>query len=325
LPLRRDVLRTWLAESGLDHREDSSNADLDFARNRLRRELLPAIESSAGPGAIENLFAFARAVADLEGALEHATAHLSWSALPHAGARGASLAARGGCLLRGALMELSPALRKRTLARLLLAASAHAPGRALLETLMQDLQHGRCTRHALPGGWSLHLRSAELVLAPPPESRVELTELRDGPACGLPFPPATSQRGLSEFHLPLPGLVRLDDGRRLSAQVLRPSAPRAVPRSECAVELDLAAIDDPRALRVRFLKPGDRFHALGAPGSRALVRFLADRGIPRSDRPRVPLVTCGDTILWVAGVRPADGPRVTEKTTQRLRLELDAG
>jgi len=319
LPLRRELLRSWLAEAGLEHREDSSNADLNFARNRVRRELLPAIESSAGPMAIENLFAFARAVAELEGALEQATAHLGWRATPHADARGAQAGRRGGRLSRGALMELSPALRKRTLARLLCAGSAHAPSRALLEALASDLHLGRCTRHALPGGWSLQLRSAELVLEPP---REQPPELRDGPACGLPFPPAA--RGAGEYHLPLPGLVHLEDGRRLSAQVLRPSAPREVPRGECRVELDLEAIEDPRALRVRFPRPGDRFHALGAPGSRALVRFLADRGIPRGDRVKVPLVTCGPTILWVAGVRPADAPRVRPGTTQRLRLELDA-
>ena len=321
LSLRKDQLRSWLAESGLAHREDSSNADLDFARNRLRRELLPAIEHAAGPGAIENLFAFARAVADLESALEHATAHLGWTPMPRANARGAVGRQRGGCLPRGDLMLLTPALRKRALARLLLVGTAQAPGRALLDALSDDLQLGRCTRHALPGAWSLQLRSGELVLEPP---REEAPTLRDGPACGLPFPPTEAPRGQLEYHLPLPGIVHLADGRRLSAHVLRPSVPRAVPRSECEVELDLAAIADPASLRVRFARPGDRFHALGAPGSRALVRFLADSGIPRGDRPHVPLVTCGSTILWVAGVRPADGPRVTPQTTQRLRLELDA-
>jgi tRNA(Ile)-lysidine synthase len=321
ISLRKGELRAWLAESGLEAREDSSNADLRFARNRVRRELLPAIESAAGPGAIENLFAFARAVQGLESALQDATAHLSWTALPHANARGSQGPLSGGRLPRGALMALSPVVRKRAMARMLLAGTAQAPGRALLDELALDLQDGRCTRRALPGGWSLHLRAAELVLQPPREAAPSLP---DGPACGLPFPRSEAELAPREYHLPLPGMVRLEDGRRLSAQVLRPSAARAVPRNECEVELDLASIAAPRELRVRFPRAGDRFHAFGAPGSKALSRFLADCGIPRGDRPHVPLVVSGSSIHWVAGVRPAEGSKVTPSTVQRLRLELDA-
>ncbi|HUR26718.1 MAG TPA: tRNA lysidine(34) synthetase TilS [Planctomycetota bacterium] len=317
LGLRKDDLRAWLAESGLAHREDSSNADLRFARNRVRRELLPAIEHAAGPGAIDNLFAFARAVQGLESALEHATAHLSWSDLPHANARGTSNAT-GGRLPRGPLMALPPALRKRALARVLLSGTAHAPGRALLEALLADLQEGRCTRHALPGGWSLQLRSAELVLEAPEEDPAGAS---DGPA--LPFPPSVEDPRRREFRLPLPGIVRLEDGRQLSAQISKRSA--AFPKGECAVELDLARIASPRELRVRFPRAGDRFHALGAPGSKALSRFLADRGIPRGQRAHVPLVTSGPDIVWVAGVRPAEGSKVNPSTQLCLRLELDAG
>ncbi len=320
--LRKAQLTEWLAQSGMQHREDSSNSDLDFARNRVRRQLLPAIENVAGSAAIENLFAFAHAVSDLERTLEHATAHLQWTPIPHANARGGHTHQGGGLVSRGALMALSPALRKCAVARLLLSGTLIAPGRALLDSIAADLREGRVARRDLSAGWSLHLRGAELVLLPP---RHPAAENPPAPASELPFPPSELRPGEHEYHLSLPGLVRLGDGRKLSAQVLRPSAPRAVPRNECTVELDLGAVADPRVLRVRFPRPGDRFHALGAPGSKSLARFLADRGIPRGDRPHVPLVTCGPEILWVAGVRPADGPKVGPKTLQRLRLELELG
>jgi tRNA(Ile)-lysidine synthase len=98
-----------------------------------------------------------------------------------------------------------------------------------------------------------------------------------------------------------------------------------VPTGDCTAELDLDRIPDRGALRVRFPRPGDRFHPLGAPGSKSLARFLAESGIPRGDRPHVPLVTSGAEILWVAGIRPAQHARVRPGTTQRLRLELDPG
>lgn len=324
--LRRDELRAWSAEAGLAHREDSSNADLAFARNRIRRELLPTISAAVGPEAIENLFAFARAVQGLETALEQATAHLSWRPAPFERARGAAHGPRAGRLDRGALMAMNPSLRRRGLARLLLVGAGRSPGQALLDAIAEDLERGRCTRHALPGGWSLQLRSAELVLEPPPQTLAELSMDRSGDATPpLPFPQREACAPQREFRLTLPSdSVRLPDGRRLSAQVLRPSAPRAVPRGECTVELDLAAVLDPRRLCVRYPRPGDRFHALGAPGTKPLTRFLADRGIPRGERGHVPLVACGERILWVAGVRPSQAARVQSTTEQRLRLELDA-
>ena len=76
-------------------------------------------------------------------------------------------------------------------------------------------------------------------------------------------------------------------------------------------------------LCVRTLQAGDRFHALGAPGSRPLTRFLADAGVPREERPRVPLVFAGDELVWVAGIRPCESRRVDARTTRRLRLRLE--
>src|SRR6185369_17935129 len=77
-------------------------------------------------------------------------------------------------------------------------------------------------------------------------------------------------------------------------------------------------------LWVRLPKAGDRFHALGAPGTKPLTRFLADVGIPREDRSRVPLVFAGDELVWVAGVRPSESARVGPRTEARLRLALHA-
>src|SRR2546425_450186 len=41
LGFRRSEIRLWLAEAGLPFREDSTNADKDRTRNRIRHELLP--------------------------------------------------------------------------------------------------------------------------------------------------------------------------------------------------------------------------------------------------------------------------------------------
>lgn len=56
---RRETLRSLLDGAGLAYRHDPSNEDPAFLRNRVRRELLPLMESLR-PGAVERIARFAR-------------------------------------------------------------------------------------------------------------------------------------------------------------------------------------------------------------------------------------------------------------------------
>jgi tRNA(Ile)-lysidine synthase len=68
LGVRRAELRRYLAERGLAYRDDASNRDLSIPRNRVRAEILPALES-IHPGAAARLAALARLAAQAESAL----------------------------------------------------------------------------------------------------------------------------------------------------------------------------------------------------------------------------------------------------------------
>jgi tRNA(Ile)-lysidine synthase len=68
LALRRADLRSYLARRGLAFREDASNADLSIPRNRLRAEVLPALESIHA-GASARLAALAQLAAQADEAL----------------------------------------------------------------------------------------------------------------------------------------------------------------------------------------------------------------------------------------------------------------
>ncbi|HEX2193598.1 MAG TPA: tRNA lysidine(34) synthetase TilS [Candidatus Limnocylindria bacterium] len=60
---RRATLRSELDEAGLPYRDDPSNLDPGFLRNRIRRELMPLLDELR-PGAVEALTRFARLAAD---------------------------------------------------------------------------------------------------------------------------------------------------------------------------------------------------------------------------------------------------------------------
>jgi tRNA(Ile)-lysidine synthase len=60
---RRAELRRLLDEAGIAYRDDPSNDDPAFLRNRVRAELLPLLETLR-PGAVESLIRFARLAGD---------------------------------------------------------------------------------------------------------------------------------------------------------------------------------------------------------------------------------------------------------------------
>jgi tRNA(Ile)-lysidine synthase len=76
------------------------------------------------------------------------------------------------------------------------------------------------------------------------------------------------------------------------------------------------------ALTVRQRKSGDQFHPLGASGSMKLKKFLIDSKVPKGVRDRVPVVADHDRIVWVAGYRIADEVKVTDRTRQVLKLKF---
>jgi tRNA(Ile)-lysidine synthase len=51
-------------------------------------------------------------------------------------------------------------------------------------------------------------------------------------------------------------------------------------------------------------------------GSKTLGDLFADRGVPRSLRPTLPVITVDGEIAWVAGVAVADGFRLDPDTEQ---------
>ena len=62
LPWSREVIRSWLDERDIAWRQDSSNSDLDFLRNRVRLDLMPGLES-VSPSIRKHLVHLARTLA----------------------------------------------------------------------------------------------------------------------------------------------------------------------------------------------------------------------------------------------------------------------
>jgi tRNA(Ile)-lysidine synthase len=267
LEVSRAEVLVYLAERGLAWREDASNADPHFLRNRVRHELLPLLETRFNPNVRATLARSAALLAD-EAALlaTHAERLLDevarydgdalsldravLAAAPRAVAR---LALRKALERVGGLRNVNTVQVERVLE---LAAAEHSSGRRL----------------PLPGGR---------------EAVVAFSEMRVGPKRAAPK--AFARR------LSVPGTVDVPGGMRIVAGPAEGPAVSSV---------DAAVIAAPaRGLVVRTRRPGDRVRAKGRLLS--LKRYLIERRVPADVRGGLAVVASGRDVLWVPG-QPAD-------------------
>ena len=73
-------------------------------------------------------------------------------------------------------------------------------------------------------------------------------------------------------------------------------------------------------LTVRNRQQGDRFQPYGMPGTKKIKDFLIDAKVPRYERDSIPLLVCGNQILWIIGYTTSDTFKIESDTRQYLYL-----
>ena len=299
IDIPRVDLRQYTAARQLDSREDSSNADLDIPRNRVRHELLPYLQREFSPG-ISGVLAREAAIArDDEDRLQQEAIDLA-----------ASIVLRskdGADVDTAALTSLHPALASRV-ARMAL--QVRAPDTFIgfdhIERLLRFAREGTPgSAMSLPGQQAVH-RGPRMVLGPEP-----------------PRESSAGQPNSFRFPLSIPGEVMLgDQGWAISAERAErldwPGGPGSARAANVAVALESSSL--PLAIRSR--RPGDRFRPLGLGHGKKLQDFLVDRKVPREARDSLPLVVDrDDRIVWVVGESVAEDFRVTEPSRAVILLK----
>jgi tRNA(Ile)-lysidine synthase len=123
---------------------------------------------------------------------------------------------------------------------------------------------------------------------------------------------------------PAPASLRVPGSCRLGHWEVR-AAIRAAPVEPAGP--DLATLDAEalgEELVVRTWRAGDRMRPLGMDGTKSLQDLFTDRGVPRSLRHRLPVVTAAGRVVWVAGVAVSEdfrlGPEVREVAVLTARV-----
>lgn len=88
---------------------------------------------------------------------------------------------------------------------------------------------------------------------------------------------------------------------------------------KCAV-IDADKVHFPLIIRGRL--HGDFFYPMGFGKRKKLQDYFVDEKIPRDERDAVPLLVCGNNIVWVIGYRLDDRYKVDKNTERVLKFEI---
>jgi len=281
LEIDRPDIERYLRERGIAWRNDSTNANTAFARNRIRHELLPQLIRDWNPALIETL------------------AHTAGWAQAEEAYWDAELAR----LVRAHLIFEPPAvlIEVDALATLPLAAVRRLVRRAV-EMAKGDLR----------GVGFQHLEGVlELAASAEGHGRIQIPGLDIFRSFGWLriAPPGVDNLDNRNYRLPLPvpGTVRLPGQKSLvhtelfENTNLTETSPGVY--NGCVGFLDWNRISG--SLEVRNWRPGDQYQPVGHSSAEKIKFLFHQARIPLWERRHWPVVTMGETILWARRFGPA--------------------
>ena len=308
LEVTRDEILEFLKKENLPYREDRSNRDMTYTRNRIRHGLLPLLEKKYNPQIRRVLIETGRRLREVEEGV---------SALFEGLARECVSGQRGKVRVKTAHLGAQPrSLGKEFLRRVVKERIGMNLDCVKLD-LLWGLAVGTVTEGVgLGNGYTAHREYDELVLAREAPVRAPRFER----ALAIPSDVFLAELGLqiSVGVVPRKGVALRHPPDRFG------EAWQEVwhKRERRFVEFfDPEAVGE-KGLVVRTRKEGDAFSPHGMEGSRKVKELFIDEKVPGSLRDKIPIFESGGEIVWVAGHRPAAKFAVRKTSEKLLRVEV---
>ncbi|MGH9344425.1 MAG: tRNA lysidine(34) synthetase TilS [Terriglobia bacterium] len=303
LEITRAEVEKEIERRRLEFRVDRSNADTRFARNKIRRDLLPLLEREFNPGIVSVLKQLADRARDDEAFLEQQAADIArpWRV-------------RGGGEERipaQPFTQFPPALQRRVLRQMIAGCGGLARTTAshieLVRRFAATAPSGKTL--VLPGEIEAHKDFGWLSIR-------RKSEKLEQEGFSVPIWPPT--------ELALPGAP----GSRLKVYYKNAEYPGREPSKTSYNSKQRTCLDADQCLGplvLRNWRAGDRFCPLGSAKPKKLKEFFATYKIARNRRPLWPVMESAGEIIWVWGFPPADRLILSSSTEQILVIEEVAG
>jgi tRNA(Ile)-lysidine synthase len=264
----RAEVEAYLVSIGQTWREDESNLDHRFRRNRVRHELLPLLEREYNP----NLRQVLSELAEINRAEEE-----YWSAA--AGGLLGQLLTEDQRLRLDGFSGIRPAVQRRLLKQWLERRAIAADFQHIEQ--LRGCALGDSQQVALSEGWYACARGGHLVLK---QREQESPTRRYHYLLPVPGEVVIQEIGCILRVVPVPAsfAAEADPGTLLAADLIEPE------------------------MRVRNWEPGDRYRPAYSGAEQKLKRLFAERKIPTEKRALWPVVLNSDEIVWVHRLPVAD-------------------
>ena len=292
LKASREALREYLTAREIAWREDSSNASLQFRRNRIRHELLPALTEHWNPNLTATLAQTAEWAQAEEAYWQEQVRRITknWvrfeknSAEFELGHLHALPVAAARRVIRHLIEHVQGSLRGVEFAQVerVLALAARQPGDGGFET----------------GKWQARRSGRSMRISP-----LDL--------------PAADYR----VRLAVPGVFALPHQPVAIRLELKPTGNVY---NDVEQQADWALISGALhsgSLELRSWQPGDRFQQAGHKTHRKLKHLLQEAGIPSWQRFGWPVITCENTMVWTRGQGVASPFRPSAAASPVLHIE----
>lgn len=291
LCVRRNEILAYLEEKGICYCEDSTNALTDYARNRLRLELLPAIEREINQRAIDNILHAGAMAAQADAYLEsQAGSILKAHGMRQEDETGVITA----CGIKSAVLMAEAEIVRSYIIR------------AMINAVSGSMKDMGC----------VHVESVAALLFGPSGRQVD-----------LPYS-LCAQRGTEELWIKKKKKGRKVDNQEafplpeLEFLVFPYKKGQEIPKNGYTKWFDYDKIKC--ALSVRHRQTGD-YITLSGGGRKSVKAYMIDEKIPREERGSIPLVADGSHILWIIGYRISEYYKITDDTHTVIQIQADGG
>ena len=287
---RREI-EAYCEEHELLPRQDHTNQETDYTRNRIRLELIPYLEEHFNENVEDALCRLGMIASESMEVLHHSAEEA---------AKYLHSDDAGRIDDRPGLSSLEAGLRheliRRELKGLGLTMNVSAVHLQQIDALLQSSAASGSVD--LPQGYRLSV-AYDCILWQPPSAE-------DAAIGRITVHQRARWKGDTIAVLRrFPEQIRCFDGDKVLA---------ALGRTEGTITAE--------DLTLRFRTPGDVFRPLGSPGRKKLQDWFVDRKIPRQVRDTIPLVCIGNEILWVTGQQISENFKVDEQTKQLIFVEF---
>jgi len=289
ISVEREAVADYLKNKGWAFREDESNLDRRYARNKVRLDLIPYIQENFEPDIVQRIGKTVNILQEEDKLLA------KWAS--QEAEKTVFMKKEKICLDLKSLLALPKGLTRRIARDFIRRVKSDLRGISYqdVESLL-SLEEAKCLQ--LTDKLLLERKNGFVTCRSEPFEKIVYSYRWDG----------SSALVIDELDLKitaerikrLPGSSDFDDKER--------------------AYFDGNAVLFP--LHIRNRQDGDKYRPLGAPGHKKLKEILRAKNIPLADREKRPVFLSGEEIIWVLGLPVAEKFKVCGGTKEVLAISV---